>query len=252
MQKFKDLLKAYGMQVLICFLAVIGGTIPGIVSPTPQPTPTQPTVPTPKPEKTEEPPQPLKAIGKIQVGSYGCTATVIGPRHQDGSYDVLTAAHCIPDGIYTGVMKLESGKQFNIHLATRNPTSDCCWMKTEPNVGTLPYALIADDLPTPGEEVWHAGYGVHQPRNREDGTVVDPSNSQGKTQYLLSVSSGDSGGGIVCNKSGRILSSVCCTTAKNVKANVWGCSVKSIRESRPTSSVNDFQWQPIEVPNVPQ
>lgn len=195
-------------------------------------------------------PQPLAAIGRIQVGAYGCSATLIGPRHPDGTYDLASAAHCIPDSVRVGMMRLESGKTVGIRVTAIDRNSDCAWFRTIGDVGELPFAMLAEALPKIGEKVWHAGYGEHNPRSREDGTVTDPITTKGQTEFWLSVSSGDSGGGIVCNESGRILATVCCTTQRNRPARVWGCSVEALVKLRPKENVSDFVFRPIDIPVV--
>lgn len=191
---------------------------------------------------------PWPAIGKIQVGTFGCTATVVLPRLANGEYDIVGAAHCIPDGNRVGVMRLSSGKEFGIRVTAIDRLTDCVWFRTVGDVGQLPGAYLAEELPAAGEPVWHGGYGEHRPRNKETGLVTVPEAPKGQTEYRLSVSSGDSGGGIICNKTGMILSTVCCTTGRNVVARVFGASVNSMIELRPKELVNGWEWNPIELP----
>lgn len=218
----------------------------------------KPTAPlgTPQPDKEKSPSNPppepkpdtLAAIGKIQFGNAGCSATIIGPRRSDGKYDVLTAAHCVSGQPGSGLMQLRSGKQFGVSVVTSERSSDVCWLVTDGLHGELPFALIADSLPAANDPVWHAGFGVNVPGNRVDGIVVNPENSQGQTQFYMEVSSGDSGGGVALDKSGRILSSVCCTEIRGQRANCWGCSVNSIRKTRPKNVSTSFDWTPIDLP----
>lgn len=244
---FKERMKAFGLQVLVAFLAILGGYLQpikekGTLPPATGQTPNSQPAPAPAPAA-----KPWDAIGRIQIGSYGCSATIIGKRLASGEYDLLSAAHCLPAGIKTGVMRLENGKQFGIVLTAINRETDCAWLRTIGDVGELPYADLAENLPAEGEQVWHGGYGEHNPRNKESGTVVRSTNDKGQSQFWISVSSGDSGGGIVCDKTGKVLSSVCCTTQKNARADVWGCSVNSIRSLRPKENVNAFEWTPVDI-----
>lgn len=150
-----------------------------------------------------------------------------------------------------GKMQLRDGRVIAVVVMATDPVSDCCWLQTTDATLTLPFALIADKLPLPGEKVWHAGYGVDKPGNTESGEVIVSSTSEGQTQFMLSVSSGDSGGGIALDAHGRVVSSVCCTEAKGRKANCWGCSVESIRKLRPKQHTTEFEWHPVEIPIKP-
>lgn len=192
--------------------------------------------------------EPWAAIGKIQIGTFGCSATVILPRLINGEYDVVAAAHCVPADVRVGVMRLSSGKEFGVRVTAIDHKSDCVWLRTVGDPGPLPGAYLAEAVPKSGEMVWHGGFGEHLPRNLEEGTVTEPLNAKGQTEFLISVSSGDSGGGIVCDKTGKILATVCCTTQRNAKARVWGCSVNSMVELRPKILVSGLEWNPIEVP----
>jgi len=247
-----------GSTIIGLILGMMGGTVvsnvnsctwrnPPPIATAPQAVPTSPTIPATPPAPA---PRPWDAIGKIQIGSYGCTATLIEGRHSDGTYDAVSAAHCIPQNIRNGIMRMDNGKQFGIVVMAVDAKSDCAWLRTVGDVGVLPTCQLAESLPAPGEPVWHGGYGEHIPRNKEHGTVVNPTNGKGQTQYFLNVSSGDSGGGIICDRTGRLLSTVCCTTSRNSKADVWGCDIERIRELRPKDTVSAFEWQPVEIPQV--
>ena len=250
MNDFKSKLKAFGLQILVAILAMAGSYLGSIEigkgnSPATPTTPATPTQPVPPPAQVA---RPSEAIGKIQIGTFGCSATVMMPRLPSGEYDVSSAAHCVPQGFKNGIMRLDNGKQFGIVLLAIDRESDCAWFRTVGDVGELPACHLADSLPAVGDPVWHQGYGEHQPRNREDGIVVAPSTGKGQSQYRISVSSGDSGGGIICDKTGKLLSTVCCTTHRNVKGDVWGCNVESLKRLRPKTNVNALEWSPIDIP----
>jgi len=173
---------------------------------------------------------------------------VIGPRRSDGRWNVLTAAHCVRGTPQSGKMRLRDGRQLTVSVAAKDEASDTCWLITDRSHDQLPFALLADKLPEKGQKVWHAGFGVDQPGNREDGEVIVSSTGYGQTQFYMSVSSGDSGGGIALDEGGRVLASVCCTEAKGRKANCWGCSVESARKFMPKELANEFEWTPIDIP----
>jgi hypothetical protein len=199
--------------------------------------------PTPPAPRADAP----NALTRIQFGNAGCTATIIGPRRDDGKWWVLTAAHCLTSVGQHGTMRLKDGRVTGVIVQSINVKADCAWLLTETNSEQYPFALLAPKSPPVGAKIWHAGYGVHIPGNREDGHVEAGPDQNGQLRFRLSVSSGDSGGGICLNESGEVVSTVCCTTARGQVAQVWGASVESIVGSQPTAMVLDG-WTPIELP----
>jgi hypothetical protein len=120
---------------------------------------------------------------------------------------------------------------------------------TDDEIVDLPYALIAAKNPEPGTAVWHMGYGVDKPGNREDGTVAEPENAQGQLRMILSVSSGDSGGGIFRADTNELVSVVCCTSGMARKVSMWGCSTEMARRTRPKSADDaEEAWVPVPIP----
>lgn len=191
-----------------------------------------------------------QALGKISFPPYGCTATVIGPRRADGKWDVLSAAHCVAHVKVgsKGAMKMLNGRTHAITVNFVDPLCDVSWLTTDdPAVDDMPYANIAADNPPVGTAIWHAGYGVDKPGNREDGKVTGVENPDGQLNMQISVSSGDSGGGIFRADTNELISCVCCTTAKGRLASVWGCSANKARDKRPKTA-QMFEWNPIEIP----
>ncbi len=223
-----------------------------------------PPVITPPPPKDKEPvppparpkADPWNALGRIQFGNAGCTATVVWPRRADGRWDVLTAEHCVdsvPVGS-KGQMQLRGQTaRIGVTLVLREARSDVAWLVTDSaDLPDLPFAVLADKTPPVGTKVWHGGWGVHVPGNREDGEVLAGPNTENQVQYHLSVSSGDSGGGIFNDATGELLSPVCCTTQKNVKARVWGGSPERAAQLRPrprAAEENADDWfRPVAIP----
>jgi hypothetical protein len=226
---------------------------PGTIAPAPpapiiiQPAPQSPPMPDPPLAKPEGKADAPAALVRIQFGSAGCTATVIGPRREDGRWNVMTAAHCVKRVGDRGSARFKDGRVCGIQVTSLNTTSDVAWCVTETNSEVYPFANLAHASPAVGEKVWHAGYGVDAPGNREDGIVEAGPDSSGQLRFRLSVSSGDSGGGICLNEKNEVLSPVCCTTAKGRVAQVWGCSPEAAARARPTSMAMDG-WEPLEIP----
>jgi hypothetical protein len=176
---------------------------------------------TPKPPEGGTKPNPAKALGRIQFGNAGCTATPIWPRRSDGKWDIITAAHCMTGVGARGIFTAQDGRRIPVRVTVHEKGSDLAWLVTESPVESLEYALLAKQMPQPGSKVWHAGYGVDRPGNREEGELVNPEAGQYQATYMISVSSGDSGGGIFSDATGEWLGAVCCTRAKGVRATVW-------------------------------
>lgn len=245
-----DNLRAAFLALLASVLTLAGYTV---IAPKPTPVPPPPTTPAPPPTapKPEPKPTPLAAIGRIQVGNSGCTATVIGPRRDDGRWHLLTAAHCVTRVGESGTMRLRDGRTIGFVVAAIDRTADACWLLTTDTPAELPFALLAETTPPAGSKVWHAGFGVDNPANREDGQVKAGANQKGQSQFWLSVSPGDSGGAICFDDSGRVISPVCCTTRLAGPGDVWGASPESCRRLLGQVVFDVFDgWKPVEMPQV--
>lgn len=218
------------------------------------PAPIDPKQPDPKTPAPKAKADPWNALGRIQFGSAGCTATVVHPRRPDGKWDILTANHCIDHvGIGArGTMQLRGrSDRFTVRVVAADAKSDAAWLVTDSaDLGDLPFAYLAEKPAERGVKIWHGGFGVDTPGNREEGSVTNPADSNGQTELFLSVSSGDSGGGMFREDNGELISTVCCTTSRGNKARVWGANVDSIRRLRPKSAANTAgeEWKPLELP----
>lgn len=218
------------------------------VPPPPRDLPTAPPAPTP-PAPTPSP-DPLAAIARITLGSAGCTATVISPQRADGRWYAISAAHCTTAVGQRGTLTTRGGRSLTFRVVSRDVTADVAWLLTDDPVDALPFAELATADPAVGDEVWHAGFGVDRPGNTERGTVSAAPNRDGQIEYRLSVSSGDSGGGIIHTPTGRLLSPVCCTTAPGRTARVWGGGPRAIAAAAPTDRVG-HDWVPVPIPTRP-
>lgn len=240
------LLREALLAAAAAFLAVLGGRL---IPPTPpaQP-PAQP--PVVVPPSVDPPPQPQidKTIARIQVGNSGCTAALVGPRRVDRRYNLLTAAHCVSRVGQRGTYFAQDGSRLTFEVVGIDTRADCCWGLTDPTDKQYPFAELAEGEPSEGTQVWHAGFGIDKPGNREVGEVVRVGPPDGKTHFTLSVSSGDSGGAIVNATTGKIVSVVCCSDGAGRKANVYGASVTAIRNLQ-VRHMHDPEWTPIPVPH---
>ena len=208
--------------------------------------------PTPPESKEQENSQlpasdPREAICKlVKPGSY-CSGTVVGRKNANGSYTIVSAAHCYKSVGETVQVAMRDGTTCQACVVALDRKADCSILKTEPSKLILPYINVAKSTPEPGTKVLHAGYGRHNPGNTERGQIIAGPNADGQVQYLLSVSPGDSGGGICVDSDGNLLSPVCCTTNLDHLGNVWGASPEMVQKMirEPTSFLDT---PPMEMP----
>jgi Trypsin-like peptidase domain len=194
---------------------------------------------------------PLAAIARVQFGTAGCTAAAIHPRRPDGRWDVLCAAHCVSKVGEQGTMTLKDGRRIGVRVAALDKTGDCAWFVTDESVDDMPYAKLAAKNPAVGVKVWHAGFGVDKPTNREDGEVQDAENRSGQSRFLLSVSSGDSGGPILRDDTNEVVASCCCTLERGAKVSMWGTSAENAARRRPKTTAADANtWAPKLMPVI--
>lgn len=248
-QKIMQLL-AYALTAALTILAArYGLPPPPVIVPPPEAPPIvfpPGTVPpnAPSPELQPDPPN---AIVRLSLKGVGCSATVIGPRRQDGRWWVMTAAHCVERAGQNGTIRFLDGRTTGCTVQSFDRKCDVCWMTTDNNTEVYPYALLAAASPPVGTKIWHAGYGVDRPGNREQGEITSGPDANGQLRMKLNVSSGDSGGGIVWNDRGEIVSCVCCTAGRGQLTDTWGTSPEAALRAKPTAMVLD-DWQPLEVP----
>ena len=245
----------WGLQVVtIIGLAILGGCIRGKpidIPPLPAPPISDPQPPDKQPPQTptDPPPDTLNAIVKIRTTVGGCSAVFIIPRRPDGRYDILSAAHCFSTiGENVDVM-FRNGRTTSAKVVNIDRRADCAWLVTATNGTTFPGAYLAERSPAVGEKIWHAGFGVDNPGNREEGEVLSAPQPNGRIRLRLSVSSGDSGGGFAVDKDGRIFSTCCCTVWDGRSRWTEGASTERIRAIR-HEQIDLWDWVPVPLPRL--
>jgi hypothetical protein len=193
---------------------------------------------------------PWKAIGKIAMQGGYCSGTVVAPRREDGRYRIVSAAHCFKQVGERASFIQRDGTARPITVIAIDRRADIAICSTETGQGAMASTDISLGTPPVGHKIWHGGYGRHLPGNKEVGTVLSSPNADNQVKYRLSVSPGDSGGGIITDDTGALLSPVCCTTRLDGPGEVWGGSPEKIRQmiATPTDYID---LPPMEMPPPP-
>lgn len=201
-------------------------TIKARAPPEPPKRPDDPPSPPPSPPKNPwQKKNTWEAIGRLQTGSSGCTATHILISENQKVSLFLTAAHCVSrvgeKGTYTS---RDNRFKITVTVAILDRTADIAWLIADRPFYDLPYAHLAFQIPRVGTPVWHGGYGIDKPGNKEEGVFLGGPDSNNQLRYRLSASPGDSGGAIVDAENDVVLSPVCCGDAPGKIGNVYGGS----------------------------
>jgi hypothetical protein len=207
---------------------------------------TKPDTPKPEPEKPQPKPDPWKAICKVVMQGGYCSGTIVGPRRADGRWSLVSAAHCFKRVGESVQVLTRDGLTFSASVVAINRKADCAILIADYR-DELPFALVAETIPEINSQVWHGGYGFDKPGNRETGVLLAGEDANEQLRYRLNVSSGDSGGGIITDASGKLLSPVCCTTRIAAVADVWGASPNVIRRMLATPT-EFLDVPPVEMP----
>jgi hypothetical protein len=207
------------------------------------------------PEADPTPPsEPIRAIGRVVMSGGYCSGTVIGPPRPDGIVKIVSAAHCftrVNEKVTFHTLHEPNVRSFQCTVISIDRTSDAAILISDVPQSGLTWVPLATETPPAGTDIWHAGFGRHIPGNVEKGRVLAKPNAKGQTQYWLSVSPGDSGGGIMFNSKGELLSPVCCTTRLDGPGNVWGAAPEVLVKMvlQPANFVDDLK--PAEMPAPP-
>jgi hypothetical protein len=177
----------------------------------------------PPPDITAPPAaNPLDALGRLAMSGGYCSATPISPIGKDGKQTILSAAHCVKSVGEACQFFTRSGRMVRATVTAINREADASLLVTEELREPLPYLLLATETPPVNTVVFHAGFGTDQPGNVERGRILQRDTGSKQVMYSLSVSPGDSGGGICTDATGRLLSPVCCTTRLAAVGQVFG------------------------------
>ena len=233
-----------GVYTVSCWVFVFSGEEPDVLdlevkvtikAPPAPPAPPGPQAPPappapPGPQVPHNPPE--QAIGKISFQGAFCTACPILPARPDGRYYLATAAHCLERVGQEGVFTTKTGESYRVRVVALDAARDAAILVTvNPVAGRLLALALAQTSPPVGTAIWHAGYGVDRPTNKETGKVtgLPSTNSRALLACTLNVSSGDSGGPIIHGATGEIVGVVCCTARKGASAPMYAGSVESLR-----------------------
>lgn len=219
-----DTLKSLALAFLGALLAVLGNRQ---LPPPSSSAPTAPAIPAPpSPSPAPIPPnptnQPEQAIGKLVLPNGYCSATCVSPPDAANQQLLLSASHCVKGVGDVVTFYPKSGQMVSARVIAFNKTADVILLKTTPVSSPLPFLNVAHTTPAVGTVVWHAGYGVDKPNNREEGKITKQDTGSQQVQFYLSVSPGDSGGGICLNQLNEVISPVCCTTNLAAPGSVYG------------------------------
>lgn len=222
---WKDTLKGFLLALATALLALVGNRQ------LPPPTPPNPLTPsTPTPPVVQAPTQdPLAAIGKLVMSGGSCSATVVSAPDSQGQQLLLSASHCVKSIGESCQFFTRSGQMLECRVKSINRGPDISILETESLRSPLPYLLIAASSPPAGSPVMHCGFGIDKPGNVERGKVLQSDTGGGQVMFELSVSPGDSGGGICLDGQGRVISPVCCTTRLAAIGQVFGGRPEEIR-----------------------
>lgn len=247
-------------QALIVFLGVLLGMPVATVAfrgcwqpPQVQPEPK----PEPEPEPEPQPPgDPVKAIGRVIMSGGYCSGTILGPPRPDKRHMILSAAHCFK-GVnekinFQTLHNAGEVRSFSCTVVAINRQSDVAILVTDDAQPGLPWVKVAKETPPVNTEIFHAGFGRHVPGNVEKGRVLAAPNRDGQVQYWLSVSPGDSGGGIMFTAQGEVLSPVCCTTRLDGPGNVWGGAPEVVNKMLTSPANYSEDLVPVEMPPPPK
>lgn len=213
------------------FIAALTAALIALLTARQLPTPLVPPVPPPPPAPVAPPATDAKdAIGRLVFSGGYCSATPITALSDGKTQTLLTASHCLKTVGEVCQFFTRGGRMVSCRVTAINREADAGLLVTELLSEPLAYLNLAATTPAAGTDVFQAGWGIDVPGNVERGHVLQRDSGQGQVIYELSVSPGDSGGGICVTASGEVLSPVCCTTNLAAVGQVWGARPEEVHK----------------------
>lgn len=187
---------------------------------------------------------------RISHGRSGCSATCVGRDSVDGSYILYTAAHCVDRIGDIVTVHVDSNTRIRSTVIGLDKVSDACVIRTQPTRIRLYSSRVYSGKASNGVRVWHIGYGIDKPGNREEGSIIGYDSDRRQYMSDISVSSGDSGSGVHTVDGDYVVGTVCCTVS--VGGRRWTQFTDVQEHVRLFTSVDDMLdvWQPIQLPTI--
>lgn len=239
--------KQFLATLLAALLAVLGNR----QLPSPSPAPTPPPEPAPAPEAPKPTTDPLKAIGKLIMSGGMCSGTVVTPPDANGHQIIMSASHCVQQVGERCSFYTRGGLLVPVVVKAINRGPDISLLETDQRPTPLEYMELAVASPAVGTPVMHCGFGIDKPGNVEKGVVTMSDTGSGQVEFRLSVSPGDSGGGICIDGQGRVISPVCCTTNVGAVGSVYGGRPEEARKML-QAPMNFLGVPPMRMPPAPK
>lgn len=173
---------------------------------------------------------PLAALGRLVMSGGYCSATPVTPIGKDAKQTLLSAAHCVKAVGEECQFFTRAGRMVRVYVTAIDRKADASLLVTEELKEPLPYLLVATETPPANSPVFQAGFGVDKPGNTEKGRILQRDTGGGQVMFEISVSPGDSGGGICVDGSGALISPVCCTTRLAQVGQVYGARPEIVRQ----------------------
>lgn len=206
--------------------------------------------PLPSKSKYEVIYNPSKSTYRISHGNSGCSATVIDRHRDTGAYILVTAAHCVSGERSRVSVHVPSMGTITGYVVAYDRQRDAAVIETTPTDYTLYASRVSTTRRPLGRRVWHIGYGVDRPGNREAGTIIGYDDTSSQYMSDVSVSSGDSGSGVHDADDDTVCGTVCCVVSSGGRrwTQFTDISVHMRIYSDMVYSVD--RWNPVDIPTI--
>lgn len=198
--------------------------------PPPQFHPAPPTTPSPPPPENETHARTRAAtVAVLQAHASGTGTNIDDPDDPNRDY-VVTANHVVDRTNEPVTITDAEGRKSRGRVIARDKDADLALIQVEPPRPNRTVATIAAAPKPIGTAIYHHAHGMHRPQNLETGTVRTTYRTDGQDTFTLSVSAGDSGGGIFDAETGELVAVIAATTAKNRDAIVFAGNALRIHQ----------------------